>query len=95
MLVVGMRDRATAIVTVLSVVVISMVLDRRAECVLEDLGQDIFQVYWDITLLWGVSFLLEFSRKKGKEEIWGDWDGKRNCKKKKRTRKWRRSRRRL
>lgn len=60
MLVVGMRDGATAIVTVLSVVVISMVLDRRAECVLEDLGQDIFQVYWHITL-WGVSFLfLEF-----------------------------------
>jgi hypothetical protein len=51
MLVVGMRDGATAIVTVLSVVVISMVLDRCAECVLEDLGQNIFHVYWDIT--WG------------------------------------------
>lgn len=50
MLMVGMCDGATAIVAVLSVVVISMLLDRCAECVLEDLGQDIFHVYWDITL---------------------------------------------
>jgi hypothetical protein len=38
MLVVGMCDGATAILAVLSVVVISMVLDRCAECVLENLG---------------------------------------------------------
>src|SRR5882672_9694821 len=57
MLVVGMCDWATAtaivIVLLLSVVVvmvmIGIVLDCCAECVLEDLGQDIFHVYWDIT----------------------------------------------
>lgn len=38
MLMVGMCDGPTAIVTVLSVVVISMILDCCAECVLEDLG---------------------------------------------------------
>lgn len=48
-LVVGMCDGATAIVAMLSVVVMSMVLDRCAECVLENLGQDIFHVDWDIT----------------------------------------------
>ena len=47
--VVGMCDGAAAIVAVLSVVVISMVLDRCAECILEDLGQDIFHMYWDVT----------------------------------------------
>jgi hypothetical protein len=51
---------ATAIVTVwllwllwllsgVVIVVKSIVLDRCTECVLEDLGQDIFHVYWDIT----------------------------------------------
>lgn len=46
---VGMCDGAIAIVAVLSVVVTSMVLDRCAECVLEDLGKDIFHVNRDIT----------------------------------------------
>ena len=35
--------------SVIVMVVIAIVLDRRAESVLEDFGQDIFHVYWDIT----------------------------------------------
>ena len=61
LIVLGMCDSttttATTIVAVLwlwllslvVVVIIAIVLDRCTECVLEDLGQDIFHVYWDIT----------------------------------------------
>ena len=61
LIVLGMCDSTTATATtivavlwlwLLSLVVIvikAIVLDRCTECVLEDLGQDIFHVYWDIT----------------------------------------------
>jgi hypothetical protein len=65
---------------VVVVVIITIVLDRCAECVLEDLGQDIFHVYWDITK--GVFFVNLES---------GDDDGELGNGE--RTRKWRRSRR--
>ncbi len=58
MLIVGMCDGITAttivivlllLLSVVVIVMIAIVLDCCAECVLEDLGHDIFHVYWDIT----------------------------------------------
>ena len=66
---VGMGDGTTAVGAVLSVIVVSMVLDRCAEGILEDFGQDIFHVDWDISF----SFVI---RELGRE-VRGRWeDGK-------------------
>lgn len=68
LMVVGMCDGTTAtaivvvwlwlwLLSVIVIVMIAIVLDRCAECVLEDLGQDIFHMYWDITKCGGFFFL--------------------------------------
>ena len=64
MFIVAMCDGATATTiiivsllwSVVVIVMIAIVLDCCAECVFEDLGQDIFHVYWNIT---GSFFFLE------------------------------------
>ncbi len=63
---VGMGDGTTAVGAVLSMIVVSMVLNRCAEGILEDFGQDIFHVDWDISF----SFVIkELGR-----EVRGRWE---------------------